>query len=325
MSMDMRANTPAAPGQQAQAAPSVAILMCTYQGESYMAEQLDSFAAQSHADWALWVSDDGSRDATLSILEQYRQRWGAGRLHVVAGPGKGVTANFLSLTCLAEIRGDYYAFADQDDVWLAQKLQRALDALQAVPEGVPALYCARTFLVDADNREIGRSPLFAKPPSFANALMQNLGGGNTMVFNQAARALLQEAGADVDVPVHDWWTYLVVSACGGRVFYDAEPALRYRQHGANLIGMNAGVGARLRRMLLLWRGGYRAWGERHVRALERLRARMSPDSLAVFNTFLQARNSSLVPRVAGFWRAGIYRQTFAGNLGLVFAALFGKL
>ena len=321
----MRANTATAPGQQAQPTPSVAILMCTYQGERYLAEQLDSFEAQSHANWALWVSDDGSRDATHSILEQYQQRWGEQRLHIVAGPGKGVTANFLSLTCLASIDSDYYAYADQDDIWLAQKLQRALDTLGSVPAGVAALYCARTCLVDANNREIGHSPLFTKPPSFANALMQNLGGGNTMVFNEAARALMQEAGADVDVPVHDWWAYLVVSACGGRVFYDAEPALRYRQHGANLIGMNAGAGARLRRMLLLWRGGYRAWGERHVRALERLRARMSPDSLAVFEAFSQARNSALLPRIAGFRRAGIYRQSFAGNLGLVFAAVFGKL
>lgn len=321
----MRTNTATASGQQANASPSVAILMCTYQGERYLAEQLDSFEAQSHGNWALWVSDDGSRDATLAILEQYRQRWGAERLHIVSGPGKGVTANFLSLACLPSIHSDYYAYADQDDIWLAYKLQRALDVLQAASPGVPALYCARTCLVDADNREIGRSPLFAKPPSFANALMQNLGGGNTMVFNEAARALLQEAGADVDVPVHDWWAYLVVSACGGRVFYDAEPVLRYRQHGGNLIGMNAGVGARLRRMLLLWHGGYRAWSDRHLRALERLRARMGPDSRAVFEAFEQARKSSLLPRVAGFHRAGIYRQSFAGNLGLVFAALFGKL
>jgi hypothetical protein len=109
------------------------------------------------------------------------------------------------------------------------------------------------------------------------------------------------------------------------VFYDAEPALRYRQHGGNLIGMNAGAGARLRRMLLLWQGGYRAWGDRHMRALERLRTRMSPDGLATFQAFAQARRRSLLPRLAGFRRAGIYRQSFAGNLGLVIAALFGKL
>lgn len=319
----MRVNTSS--GQQALAAPAVAILMCTYNGERFLAEQLDSFAVQTHGNWQLWVSDDGSRDATLSTLEQVGRHWSNNRLHVVAGPGKGVTANFLSLTCLEKIQSDYYAYADQDDIWLADKLKRALDELRDVPDDVPALYCARTCLVDADNREIGRSPLFSKRPSFANALMQNLGGGNTMVFNDAARKLLLQAGADVDVPVHDWWAYLVVSACGGRVFYDAEPVLRYRQHGANLIGMNDGTLARVRRMLLLWQGGYRTWGDKHVQALARLRDRMSADSLEVLNAFVSARQSPLLPRMAGFRRAGIYRQTLAGNLGLVAAVLFGKL
>ena len=316
-----------APGQEAQTAPApaVAILMCTYNGSTYLPPQLHSFLQQTHDNWQLWVSDDGSQDDTLKLLEACRGRWGEERLHVFEGPHKGVTANFLSLACREEVRGDYYAYADQDDIWLADKLERALVRLREVPDGVPALYCARTCLVDAENREIGLSPLFSRPPSFANALMQNLGGGNTMVFNEAARKLLQQAGADVDVPVHDWWTYLVVCACGGQVFYDTGPVLRYRQHGANLIGMNDGTMARVRRILLLWRGGYRAWGDQHVKALTRLRERMSADSLAVLDAFVKARQSWLIPRIAGFRRDGIYRQTLAGNLGLAAAAVFGKL
>ena len=75
-------------------------------------------------------------------------------------------------------------------------------------------------MLDAENNEFGFSPLFSKPPSFANAIVQNIGGGNTMVFNNALRALLREAGKDVSVISHDWWSYIVAAGCGGKIFYD---------------------------------------------------------------------------------------------------------
>lgn len=201
--------------------PRVAILLCTYHGQHYLAEQLESFAAQSHKNWEVWASDDGSQDETHAILKAHQEKWPEGRLSIHFGPAEGFAANFLSLTCKASIEADYYAYSDQDDVWEADKLERAVRWLETIPPNMPALYCGRTRLVDADNNEIGLSPLFSKLPSFANALMQNIGGGNTMVFNNAARALLREAGEDTPVITHDWWAYMVVSGCGGKCFTTA--------------------------------------------------------------------------------------------------------
>ena len=310
--------------QSEHVSPTVAILLCTYQGQRYLASQLDSFAAQSYSNWTVVASDDGSQDDTRSILEAYRATWGDDRLSIHSGPGAGFAANFMSLTCRAAINAHYYAYSDQDDIWQPDKLRRALDRLRTVPKEVPALYCSRTRIVDADNREIGLSPLFAKPPGFANALMQNLAGGNTMVFNDAACALLRAAGEDVDVAVNDWWVYLVVSGCGGKVFYDACPTLRYRQHGANLIGMNSNWRARLARMKCLWQGQYRTWNDRNILALQRLRTQLSPESRKVLDRFAAARNSWLFPRLIGLKRSGIYRQTTFGNLALVAGAIFKK-
>ena len=305
--------------------PKVAILLCTYQGQHYLNEQLDSFTAQSYPNWEVWVSDDGSQDDTRAILEAYRSKWGSDRLSIHAGPARGFAANFMALTCRAGISADYYAYSDQDDIWHADKLQRALDWLRHIPTETPALYCSRTLLVDADNREIGFSPLFAKAPGFANALMQNLGGGNTMIFNDAARALLREAGEDIDVAVHDWWVYLVVSGCGGKVFYDAQPTLRYRQHAGNLIGMNANWQARFARLQSLWRGQYRNWNDRNIQALQRLRNKLSPESREILDCFAAARNRWLVPRLIGLKRSGIYRQTMFGNLALIAGAMLKKI
>lgn len=305
--------------------PKVAILLCTYHGQHYLAEQLDSFTAQSHANWEVWASDDGSKDDTHAILEACMQQWPVGRLSIHCGPAEGYAANFLSLACKANIEADYYAYSDQDDIWEADKLERALRWLESVPANTPALYCSRTRLVDADNNDICLSPLFSRPPSFANALVQNIGGGNTMVFNNAARALLQEAGKNFSVISHDWWTLMVVTGCGGDVFYDSEPTLRYRQHGSNLVGMNVTWKARMKRICLLWDGRFRRWNDTNIAGLHHLQHRLTPKNLETLERFAKAREMSLIRRLIHLKRTGINRQTLLGNLGLIAAAVFKKI
>ena len=308
-----------------QTSPKVAILLCTYHGQRYLTDQLESFAKQSYHNWEVWASDDGSQDDTHNILETYRDKWGSDRLSIHFGPEEGFAANFLSLTCRAQIQADCYAYSDQDDIWKTHKLQRAVDLLSSVPNNVPALYCSRTRLVDDKNQHIGYSPLFSKPPSFANALMQNVGGGNTMVFNDAARKLLCEAGEDVDVVTHDWWAYLVVSGCGGSVFYDATPSVRYRQHDGNLVGTNSSWSARFVRLRMLFKGRFRTWIDKNIQALQKIRSKLTPENQHILDQFMTTRQQWLIPRLIGLRRSGIYRQTFLGNLGLIAAALFKKI
>lgn len=305
--------------------PKVAILLCTYNGEKFLPEQLDSFESQDYSDWQVWASDDGSKDSTLAILERYRIQWGDERLSIITGPGKGSTANFLSLTCKSEINADFYAFSDQDDIWENDKLSTAVNWLNTVSNDTPALYCARTRLVDAVNQEIGFSQFFKNPPSFANALVQNIAGGNTMVINKAACDLIREMGKDVDVVVHDWWFYMLVSGCGGRIFYDGYTSLRYRQHNENQIGMNSNWSARWARIRMLLQGQYSRWNDRNILALQQFKHRLTVGNLLIFNQFCNARKLPLIPRLCGFKQSGIYRQTLLGNLGLVFAAIVKKI
>ncbi|WP_313623686.1 glycosyltransferase family 2 protein [Achromobacter sp.] len=304
---------------------NVAILLCTYQGGQYLPEQLDSFGTQSHAAWTVWVSDDGSKDNTHEVLESYQRAWGPDRLFVRTGPRKGFAANFMSLVCREEIAADYYAMSDQDDIWHPDKLERAVQWLKTVPQDVPALYCTRTELVDEGKEKLGYSPLFVRPPSFGNALVQNVAGGNTMVFNNAARELLKSAGPDVKVAAHDWWVYIVVAGCGGKVFYDPNPSLLYRQHAQNLIGANTGMRARLERIRKLFQGHLKLWTDQHVVAMGPIISSLSPDNLVTFKRFTSSRQRSLIPRVFGIWRSGIYRQTPLGNLGLLIAAILNRI
>jgi glycosyltransferase involved in cell wall biosynthesis len=304
---------------------SVTIVMGTYQGERFLKEQLDSIAAQSHRNWRLYVSDDGSTDKTRAVVQEFGAVLrGRNEVDLVDGPRKGFVANFLTSVCQAR-ETDYYAFSDQDDVWEADKLERALSILESMRKDRPALYCGRTCLVDVAGRSIGLSPAFLRPPSFGNALVQSIGGGNTMVMNHAARELLRAAGPDIDVVSHDWWTYQLVSGAGGAVHYDLEPRLRYRQHGNNSIGANNTFGARCKRLRLLFEGGFKQWTDRNVRALGKARHLLTRDNLALLDSLVEVRSGSLPRNLLKLYRSGIYRQTWPNNIGLILATAFGKL
>lgn len=305
--------------------PKVAVLLCTMQGQRFLAEQLNSVATQTYPNWEIWASDDGSDDHTHSILEHYQEHWGDERLSIHAGPAEGSTANFLWLTCRADINTEYFAYADQDDVWESDKLERAVEWLQTVPKHIPALYGSRTQLVDERNQYIGYSPLFTRTPSFENALVQNVAGGNTMVFNRAARDLLRRAGDQVQVVAHDWWAYMVVTGCGGRVHYDPHPTVRYRQHGDNQVGANVSWASRLVRLRLLLKGRFRSWTDSNVAALRGIEPLLTPDSRQALQEFDSARQGRFSQRLMAIWNSGVYRQTLVGNLALLAAFLLRKI
>lgn len=303
----------------------VAILVCTYNGERFLAQQLESIAGQTYPHWVVVVSDDGSTDSTLEVLRDYAERWGDSKLSVRRGPGRGYAANFLDVTCDGSIESEFYAWADQDDIWQKNKLESALRRLQDIPVQTPALYCGRTQLIDEHGARIGFSPLFRRPVGFANALVQSVGGGNTMVFNDAARQLFQRAGADLDIVSHDWWAYLLVSGAGGWVFYDASPTILYRQHDTNLIGSTSGVRMQLKRVRMLFRGRFRTWNQRNIAALDSIQCQLNEESRTRLDFFKRARSSRGLARLDWLRRSGVYRQSLWGNLGLVLAAMFNGI
>lgn len=312
------------PNSNIDSKPSVAILLATYNGAAFLPAQLDSYEAQCHNNWQVWASDDGSTDKTMPILASYQQRWSE-RLSVKTGPGRGFVANFLSLIHHPKIHADHYAYSDQDDIWDRDKLTKAVTWLSTISPTVPALYCSRTRLIDEQEHPLGFSPLMQRPPSFAHALVQNIAGGNTMVFNQAARALLQEVGPDVEVVTFDWWTYLLVTGCGGQVFYDPQPSLSYRQHGQNLVGADAGWVERWSRLVHVWKRFHTRWNDQNIHALRHLENRLTAENLQTLRTFAWARQQSLGKRLWGLKRSGVYRQPTLKHCALFWAAFFDRI
>lgn len=303
----------------------VAILLCTYNSGQYLGEQLGSFAAQTHTNWSLHVSDDGSTDDTQAFVNDFAAAHPGHTILAYPGPQKGFVQNFISLVCNPKVVADHYAYSDHDDIWLTDKLARAVAALATVPALTPALYCSSSALINAQGKAQGTSQCFAKKPGFANALVQCIAGGNTMVFNEAARQLLLKAGAEHALPSHDWWTYQLVTGAGGVVIYDPSPTIQYRQHGHNVIGANRGVWASLQRIQRLFSGQFRQWNTMNCLALTQVSPFFTTNNQARLCAFKEARQAPIIPRILGMWRSGIYRQTWLGNLGLAVAVLTNRI
>lgn len=305
--------------------PLVAILLCTYNGARFLAEQLDSLEAQTHQNWVIIASDDGSADQTLEILQQYQSKWASGKLTIRSGPKKGFCQNFLSLACDPEIKADYYAFCDQDDVWLPAKLEVALSNIIANQSiDVPYLYCGRTKYVTESLKPCGMSPLFVFPPSFRNALVQSIAGGNTMVFNLAAKNLIEKVGV-VDAPSHDWWLYQLISGVEGNVSYDANPYVLYRQHEFALVGGNNSFPAKMERVWMLLQGRFQKWNSQNIVLLKLANHLLAKNHQEILKMFEVMRSAKLKDRFRLIEVCGLYRQTRRGTFSLFLAALINKI
>jgi glycosyltransferase involved in cell wall biosynthesis len=296
----------------------VTILMATWNGARHLRAQLASLLVQTHGDWVLWVGDDGSRDDTRAILARFVQAHPGRLARVVEGSGRGPAANFLHLLCHPDLPAGPVALADQDDVWLKGKLARALRRIGA--EDRPTLYAAESVLTDAALRPLSRSRAHA-PPSFRNALVQNLFSGHTTVLNAAALDLVRRAGPPPEVRHHDWWLYQLVSGAGGRCLLDPLPVALYRQHTGNAMGAPDGPGAALRRLNAIARADYARWMAGQQDALRRVRPLLTPEAHAMLDQLAAAR--SVPARLRAFRRLGLHRDTRRGTAALYLAAALG--
>jgi glycosyltransferase involved in cell wall biosynthesis len=315
------------PGVAGIAGPDhVVILLALYNGAARLREQLDSLADQTHGAWSLVVSDDGSTDDGAEVLRRFAADHPDRAITLIPGPRMGFAQNFLHLLRAADAEADFVSFCDQDDVWMTDKTARAVAALKTVGAEVPALYCGRTLHCDEALRPLRPSPLFTRPPSFRNALVQNIGGGNTIVLNRAAFRMLAAASTRVEAVVsHDWWMYQLVSGSGGIVIYDREPGLLYRQHDGNAVGANGTAKTAAQRFLRVMQGRFRDWNDQNVAALSANEDLLTPESRDILAAFRQARRAPLPRRLRMMRALGLHRQTLRDNLALWFAVVTGRI
>jgi glycosyltransferase involved in cell wall biosynthesis len=303
---------------------TICILLCKLDGERFLEEQLRSVDTSAFSSAHFLVSDDQSQDDGIAITKRVLNERNF-TFTIRTGPNEGFAENFRSLILAADLRYDFYAFCDQDDVWHKDKLTVAVSQITQHASDVPVLYGTRTRITDAENKPIGFSPLFSKPPSFRNALVQSIAGGNTMVMNRAALLLLQKACAEVRFVSHDWFAYQMITGAGGVFIMDQTPHIDYRQHENNAVGTNTGFWATLERMEAAIGGRFGYWNGINIAALEANRALLTVDACDVIDLFKFARTGSLAVRLKALSQSGVYRQTLKGTFSLWAACLLKRL
>lgn len=221
---------------------NIEILLSTYNGEQYLADQIDSILAQNYRNWRLLIRDDGSTDNTLVILKSYHKKYPDKIIIFEDNMGNlGVTKSFSLLVSKSD--SDYVAFCDQDDVWLPDKLHLTYQKIKEVEKGVipgtPIMVFSDLTVVDKDLNVISESlwdyqkldPKISK--NLYSILAQNIVSGCTILMNRNAKKI--SFPIPTNLFSHDHWVAINTCKYGVNVYVE-KPLIMYRQHGVNEIG-----------------------------------------------------------------------------------------
>ncbi|MFB6317647.1 glycosyltransferase family 2 protein [Saccharicrinis sp. FJH54] len=214
----------------------VLVLMSTYNGSRYLKQQLDSILSQQDVEIYCLIRDDGSTDATLEILNTYKRK--NAHIEIFTGNNIGYKQSFFELINKAG-KFDYYAFSDQDDLWLNNKLYVATEKIKS--SEIPTLYFSNCYLTDENLVKTGllHPSGKVKVPEQEMAITQGFVHGCTMVVNYASMKIIKSNIPKITV-AHDYWIPLL-HVYLGKIVYDPEPCILYRQHQTNVFGVNKSI------------------------------------------------------------------------------------
>lgn len=302
---------------------SVVVLLACRNGENWIREQLDSILAQQGVSLSIWIQDDKSSDATASIIAKYAAAH-PGRIAVFLNDvGTGSAGgNFRKLIARADLSAaDYVALADQDDIWHPEKMVRAIAAIERTgSHGYSAAVTA--FWPDGREKVLPQSP----DVRALDFIFEGAGQGCTFVLPATGFASIQQFIRDhaamlQDFHFHDWLIYILVRTSGGTWYFDAQPAMRYRQHENNDMGARGGLHGLRRRVALIKQG----WYVKQLRiALEIFRLAGGRDPRALVLQGLLKQDPSLMRRVRLAWITVCHgRRRLGDRLALIVFALAG--
>lgn len=297
----------------------VAVIMSTYNGERFIKEQLDSILNQTYKNIEIVVRDDGSKDGTVDIVKEYMQKYPNIILH--QGENLGFIKSFFELLNLAE--ADYYAYADQDDVWMENKIELAVKSLNKLDNSKPNMAFGNSDYYDENMKFIGAGPK-NKKVSFLKALFSCCGQGMTMTVNKKTRDMIID-NTPKTCFFHDWWTYLVCIGLGN-VAYDNVTTVKYRRRKENATSEGQGYFR-----LLAWRikhllvdDGMKDIKQQMINFKEYYYHQLSNENKTIIKLFSEKENSfSLVMKK--FFYPRRYRDNLLDDIMLRFIFLMGVL
>ena len=234
----------------------VLVLMSTYNGASYIREQITTLLNQKKVDVLLLIRDDGSTDSTIDIIKDICKDHN--NIKFIKGENRGCPQSFLSLmeatqTIVADY--DYIAFSDQDDIWLPEKLYQASLKIQDLPQDAPALYFSNLYITRGDYSQRSLMYESAPPINKSHLMVENFAAGCTIMFNKMALTTFLKLPVN-NLIMHD---KRLIHMCMllGNIIYDSNAYICYRQHEDNVIGANyyfkQRINSKLRSLKNFWK------------------------------------------------------------------------
>jgi rhamnosyltransferase len=227
----------------------VAVIMSTYNGEKFVKEQLDSILNQTYKNIEIVIRDDGSKDSTVEIIKEYKKKYN--NITLYEGENLGFIKSFFELLKLAE--ADYYSYADQDDIWIENKIELAVNSLNSLDDTKPNMAFGNSDYYDENMKFIGNGEK-NKKYSFLSSLFSCVTQGMTMTVNKVTRDMIIE-NTPKTCFFHDWWTYILCVSLGN-VAYDNVTTVKYRRRKENATSEGQGYFR-----LLVWRFKHLIFGD----------------------------------------------------------------
>lgn len=282
----------------------ILILLSTYNGEKFVQEQIESLEKQINVFIKILIRDDGSKDSTVKILKEQAAIYK--NIEIVEGNNIGCAKSFSELLLLAQQYKEfsYYAFCDQDDYWLEDKLYVALKNIITLEaeKKQQVLYCSNLWIVNSqlENKKLKYNPNYVKI-SKSGSLAESYGTGCTMVFNKDVLDFYCTHLPE-HIHLHDLWIFHQVVFLG-KIFFDDNSYILYRQHGNNVVGAKNDFKSKIKSKFK----SLKTLSEQHYREYE------AQEILKVYKDFLLEQDKKQIEKVSR------YKEKLSKRLELFFS------
>lgn len=257
----------------------VVVLMSTYNGEKYLKEQIDSILNQSIKNIELIIRDDGSKDSTRKILREYSEE--NDRIKVIFGENIGVEKSYRELLKYS-VEADYFAFCDQDDIWLDNKIEKAIEEMNVI-KNEPVLYYSEVKAVN-NNMEIILTSHYTGIDTLGSSFNTTPVIGCTVLFNNILKRYIEKYGIAENIIMHDLYMYRLCLAIGGHIIHDKNSYIMYRQHENNVVGISS---SSLKKLKIYDK-------------FKKTRRTMAKDILELYGKYISDDNKQILNKVAKF-------------------------
>lgn len=304
----------------------VTIVMSTYNGEKFIREQIDSILSSTFQDFELYITDDVSKDSTLSILKEYETKM-PGKIHVFQNDKNlGYILNFLQ--AIGKTTSDYIMLCDQDDVWKSNKIEITLKRLMQMEaesgKTTPIAVFTDAVVVDQKLNVLHNSffesgHLNPLRTDLSHILMENKLIGCTVMINSAVRTILQEQNFPAHARLHDWWIALTTAAFG-KIGFISEGTLLYRQHSANIVG-NTGFFTYIKNRITSLKKQKESLLALQYQAEEFIglySSMLTTDKRIILEQFANLHHMNFIKRRMVILKYGFFKTGLIRNIGLMF-------